>query len=422
MNAKFHGSLARQGDNAKVNTMQSKQSFLEELRKLKESFAVCGPELECTLRDHDCGVEGFVVVWNTSIAKNGPLGACGKGGTRITPGVSLDEIKMLARTMALKNAAAGLPLGGAKSGLRADPASPHFEKTYRRFVRLAKPLLVENGGVFGGFGFDIGGRPEHALWAVDELKSLRCFTGKPVDKGGTDYDHEGIAGLGVAVAAESLLTYLDVKLGAIEGAIQGLGAMGAAVFRYYSERGGVIRAISDPRIGGCFLLKDPRDAQLVEAIVAQDFGRVSVALKEQNATKLPLEDILYQQCELLFPCAVQGVITDQNAARIKARYIVEGANGPCSEEARSRLFKRGVTVIPDFIANPGGIIAAFVELSSKVSVEENAKTRAKVTQAKELTRSKIQENVRETLEIAKSYQIEPVEAGLSLALGRIFGK
>ena len=157
------------------------------------------------MRDPTLGVEGYVVVWNTGISVGGPLERCGKGGTRITPGVSLDEVKMLARTMALKNAAAGLPLGGAKSGLKLDPDAPGFERQYRRFVRLCAPLLRENGGVFGGFGFDIGGRPEQALWACDELKSTRCFTGKPLHMGGTDYDREGIAGLGVAIAAQTML-------------------------------------------------------------------------------------------------------------------------------------------------------------------------------------------------------------------------
>ena len=181
-------------------TRERKKGFYAELASLQAYFEAMQPELEVTLRDPALGIEGYVVVWNTGISVGGPLERCGKGGTRITPTVSLQEVKMLARTMALKNAAAGLALGGAKSGLKLDPAAPGFEKQYRRFVRLCAPLLREKGGVFGGFGFDIGGRPEHALWACDELNSTRCFTGKPLHMGGTDYDREGIAGLGVAVA------------------------------------------------------------------------------------------------------------------------------------------------------------------------------------------------------------------------------
>src|SRR6476659_1504427 len=174
------------------------QTFYAELKALTDFFDAMQPELEVTVRDSVLGVEGYVVVWNTGASVGGPLERSGKGGTRITPTVTLEEVKMLARTMALKNAAAGLPLGGAKSGLRLDPSTSGFEKQYRRFVRLCAPFLYENGGLFGGLGFDIGARPEHALWACDELKSTRCFTGKPVEMGGTDYDRQGIAGLGVS--------------------------------------------------------------------------------------------------------------------------------------------------------------------------------------------------------------------------------
>ena len=168
------------------------------------------PALEMTFTDPDMDVEGFVVVWNTAISKRGPLftdgKGCGKGGTRIKQGLSLDDVKRLARAMAEKNAAAGLPLGGAKSGLNADPDAPDYEVKWKRFVSLVqeKGILKEDGGVFGGFGYDIGGKPPlNALWTIDELGSGKSFTGKPVDLGGTDYDKIGIAGLGVAVAGKN---------------------------------------------------------------------------------------------------------------------------------------------------------------------------------------------------------------------------
>jgi hypothetical protein len=161
--------------------------------------------VELTVRDPELGVTGHLVVWSTLAARKGPLGACGKGGTRLTPTVDVAELKMLSRIQTLKNAAAGLALGGAKSGLAADPNEPGFEKKYRRFVQLLKPMLRENGGLWGGFGYDLGGNPIHCKWACEELGSTTGFTGKPVELGGTDYDAEGIAGLGVAVAAQTLL-------------------------------------------------------------------------------------------------------------------------------------------------------------------------------------------------------------------------
>ena len=243
------------------NLPSDRAAFDARLKTLRDSFETMPPELEVTVRDPALGVEGYVVVWNTRISMGGPLERSGKGGTRITPNVTLDEVKMLARTMALKNAAAALPLGGAKSGLKLDPAAAGFEQQYRRFVHLCTPFLHENGGPFGGFGFDIGARPEHALWACDELQSTRSFTGKPLSMGGTDYDREGIAGLGVAVAGATLMRIKGVDPSGVSFAVQGMGAMGAAVLRYFSETGARLSALGDPKYDGTWTFDRPLSAE-----------------------------------------------------------------------------------------------------------------------------------------------------------------
>jgi glutamate dehydrogenase (NAD(P)+) len=393
---------------------RGKQAFHAELKALKDYFDGMTPELEVTVRDPACGVEGYVVVWNTGISVGGPLEGCAKGGTRITPQVSLEEVKMLARTMALKNAAAGLPLGGAKSGLKLDPSAPGFEKQYRRFVRLCAPFLYENRGPFGGFGFDIGARPEHALWACDELKSTRCFTGKPLDMGGTDYDREGIAGLGVAVAGSTMMDVHGETPGTAAFAVQGMGALGAAVLRYFSETGAHMAALGDPKYEGTWAFDRPLSAALHRALVGQDIDAAKSRLpKEGKKLSERAEDVLYRPVDILFPCAVQNVITADNVERIQARYMCEGANGPITEEARASLHSRGIPLVPDFIANPGGVIAAFVELTSK-----NAK---KAEEAKALAREKIAANVRELFEIAERHEADPQDAGMYMALRRIRG-
>lgn len=385
-----------------------------ELKALKEYFDGMAPELEVTVRDPALGVEGYVVVWNTGITVGGPLEGCAKGGTRITPHVSLDEVKMLARTMALKNAAAGLPLGGAKSGLKLDPSAPGFEKQYRRFVRLCSPFLHENGGAFGGFGFDIGARPEHALWACDELKSTRCFTGKPLNMGGTDYDREGIAGLGVAVAGSTMMEVKGGSPATAAFAVQGMGALGAAVLRYFSETGARLAALGDPKYEGTWTFAKPLSAALHRALVRQDIEEAKSRLpNEGRKFSGNAEDVLYQPVDALFPCAVQNVITAGNVDRIRARYVCEGANGPVTQEARAILHSRGIPLVPDFIANPGGVIAAFVELTSKGA--------NKAEEAKALTRAKITANVRTLFEIAERYSADPQDAGMYMALGKIRG-
>jgi len=394
--------------------MTSSDDFHAELRALERDFAAMAPELEATLRDPALGVEGYVVVWNTGISVGGPLARSGKGGTRITPTVSLDEVKMLARTMALKNAAAGLPLGGAKSGLKLDPDAKEFERRYRRFVRLCAPFLHENGGPFGGFGFDLGARPEHAVWACDELKSRRSFTGKPLDMGGTDYDREGIAGLGVAVAGATMLEETGGSPRNATFAVQGVGALGAAVLRYFSETGARLTALGDPRYGGTWIFDQPLSPELQQALARQDTQLASSLLRSQaRQTAADAQAVLYQQADILFPCAVHNVITEQNVDRVQARLVCEGANGPITEAARTALHSRGIALVPDFIANAGGVIAAFVELTSNAA--------DKAAEAKTLTREKIGANVRKLFELVRRYQCEPQRAAMYMALTRIRG-
>lgn len=397
-------------------------AFRAALDGYAKRFQDLAPELEATLRDPEMGVEAYVVVWNTKISASGPVAFSGKGGTRITPTLTLDEVKMLARTMALKNAAAGLPIGGAKSGLRADPNAPDFEKTYRRFVRLCAPTLLENGGPYGGFGFDIGGHPQHALWAVDELKSERCFTGKPVEMGGTDYDREGIAGLGVATSAVATLAFQDKTPQDVTFAVQGVGAMGAAVIRYFSAQGARLTALGDPRLNGTWTLTKAPDAEFLAALSRSDIDGIMAALPHYAIPSSPdANAVLLADADILFPCAIHNVIRPDNMGQIRARMIVEGANGPTHADCYAPLAARGVLVIPDFIANAGGIIAAYVELTSPITAAENAKTRKKVEEAKETTIRKITENVTDILRQAMSLGVTPREAGLYLAYQRIFG-
>lgn len=403
-------------------TAQTKpvDSFAAELADLESRFAALKPEVEVTLKDEAAGVEGYLVVWNTGISAGGPLALSGKGGTRITPTLNIDEVKMLARTMALKNAAAGLPLGGAKSGLKGNPDAEGFEQQYRRFAQLMKPHLLENGGKYGGFGFDIGARPVHPSWICDELKSTRSFTGKPVDMGGTDYDREGHAGLGVATAAKALREAQNKPIKGATFAVQGLGAMGAAVIRYFTEYGGLLKAVSDPKYGGTYVFNMPPSPEFLQALGRMDTPEIEKYLAATGIQPQAPENILYQDVDVLFPCAVQNVIREDNLERISARAVVEGANGPVTDAARTMLHQRGITVIPDFIANPGGIIAAYVELTSKVTTEENVKTRRKVDEAKEITIRRITANVHKLLQLASEHSIEPAQAGRYMAYKNIF--
>jgi glutamate dehydrogenase/leucine dehydrogenase len=236
--------------------------------------------------------------------------------------------------------------------------------------------------------------------------------------GGTDYDREGIAGLGVATAAKTALDQLGISLSSASFSVQGLGAMGGAVVRYFSEYGAKLSYVSDPRIGGTFEVGTPSQ-DLIAAITCQDFAAVREKLS--GCPQLALEDVLYREVDILFPCAVQNVITTDNVERLSAHAVVEAANNPCSEEARARMFERGITNIPDFIANPGGVIAAYVEMLSEVEPIPGGAA-AKVERAKTFTRERIAGNVRKMLDLSASLRVSPALAGRYVALTNIFPK
>jgi glutamate dehydrogenase (NAD(P)+) len=392
---------------------KTRDAFLAELARLRTAFDRMQPLVELTVRDHALDCEGYVVVWNTL-----EEGGIAKGGTRVTPNVSLDEIKMLARTMALKNAAAGLPLGGAKSGVRADPWAGDIKQRFQAISRRFACLFPEHGGPFGGLGYDIGARPEFCDWFIEATGMPQRFTGKTRARGGTDYDVEGIAGLGVAVAAREALAWQGQKSAGARFAVQGLGAMGAGVVRYFASHGGRLVALADPVVGGSWTLPadlaDDVHRELVAKIAVRDYAATRSILDAVGRAEKEGDAVLYSEVDVLFPSARQDVIHVGNVDRIRARMLSEGANGPCSSDARDRMHARGITVLPDFLANPGGIIAAYVEMTSKVA--------DKVAEAKAMTERVIGGNVRHVLEVAKTLGVAPTQSATFLALQRILDK
>lgn len=408
--------------------IQTKEEFYTIFNTLKERFHKMKPELEVTVRDTAMDIEGYVVVWNTAICKDGPFDqngkGIGKGGTRILPNLKLEDIKRLARSMAEKNAAAGLPLGGAKSGMVGDCNADDYEQKYKRFVTLVQKsnILAENGGIFGGFGYDVGCKPPlNAQWACDALGTLNSFTGKPVEKGGTDYDREGIAGLGVSNAAKALLTHKNIPLEKATFSVQGTGAMGAAVIHYFTSYGAQLFCLSDPKYGGTWTLENKASNELIAALFAQDKKTALKCLKaEGTLTSKDSQDALYAKTDVIFPCALEDVLTKDNAHKVTAPFICEGANNPTTDEAHDILLKNEVLVIPDIIANAGGIIAAYIELSSDVTVEENIQTRAKVTQAKDETIRRVTDNTQELLNMVDKLGVPSHMVGDYMAYRNIF--
>ncbi|MEO6082377.1 MAG: Glu/Leu/Phe/Val dehydrogenase dimerization domain-containing protein [Umezawaea sp.] len=305
-----------------------------------------GPEKVVTVSDRRSGMKGVLVIDNTARGM-------GKGGTRMGPEVTTGEIARLARVMTWKWAAVDLFFGGAKAGIVFDPASPDKEKALRAFARA---LSNEVPGEYV-LGLDVGLTERDAAIVQDELGDRGAMMGAPAALGGLPYDELGVTGFGVAEVADELSESLRGK----RVSIQGFGAVGAAAAKRFAELGAVVVAVSS--VNGA--LHDP-DGLDVPRLLALREAHGDAAVAEYGRV-LPLGKELLAPCDVLVPAATQDVIDKDWAGRITAGMVVEGANLPTTPAAQEVLAARGITVVPDFIANAGGIIAAAFGMDARYS-------------------------------------------------------
>jgi glutamate dehydrogenase (NAD(P)+) len=317
------------------------------------------------------------------------------GGVRMATDASTNECFRLARAMTLKNAAAGLPHGGGKSVIVADPKMPKAakERTMRAFARA---IRHERDYVPGP---DMGTDEACMAWIHDEIG--RCV-GLPRELGGIPLDAIGATGWGLRHAVEVAATMTRMDLEGARVAVQGFGAVGRNVARFLAELGAVLVAAADSR----GTLHDPRglDVAALSAFKARggsvvDFG---------SGEKLDAGAIVDVECEIWIPAARPDVLREDNAARVKARIVAEGANIPVTPAAERMLHDRGVLCIPDFIANAGGVICAAMEY-------RGASQRA----ALDVVEDKVRANVHAILERAAATGGLPRDAAVALAAERV---
>ncbi len=282
-----------------------------------------------------------------------------KGGLRYHPAVDLDGVRALAAGMTWKTALAGLPFGGAKGGLDLDPKglSPAELQRATRAVmdRLEKVL----GPMRDIMAPDMGTGPAEMAWLMDEYGRLHghapaIVTGKPVELGGTVGRVEA-TGEGVAVVAREAAAAIGMPLRGARVAIQGFGNVGSHAAAALARLGCRIAAVSDAD-GGVWNPAGLDAGELVRRARAGVIGHEGMDLERiANAELLALE------CEILVPAAVGGVLHAGNAGAVRARMVVEAANGPTTPEADRILGERGVLVVPDVLANAGGVIVSYLE-------------------------------------------------------------
>lgn len=311
-----------------------------------------GPEKVVCVSDTRTGMRGVLVIDNTARGM-------GKGGTRMHPGVTVEEIARLARVMTWKWAAVDLFLGGAKAGIVADPGGPGKEAVLRAFVRALANEIPREYVV----GLDMGLTERDAAIVQDELGDRGAAVGTPHELGGVPYDDLGITGYGVAEAADAAADFAGFALAGARVAIQGFGAVGAAAARRLVELGAVVVAVSTTRGA----LHDPQGLDVTKLLELRAAVGDACVSEYSGALQLAAGEELTVPVDVLVPAAMQDVIDAATALHIDARVVVEGANLPTTPEAQEVLVQRGVLVVPDFVANAGGVVAAGFAMDARYS-------------------------------------------------------
>ena len=327
------------------------QRWVETLKRPKRSLVVDVPiELDDGTIAH---FEGYRVQHNTS---RGP----GKGGIRFHQDVSLAEVMALAAWMSVKNAAVNLPFGGAKGGVRVDPRKLSRGELERLTRRYASEIAIVIGPTKDIPAPDVNTNEQVMAWIMDTYSMHEgatvtgVVTGKPIQIGGSLGRREA-TGRGVFVVARAAAARIGLDLSGAAVAVQGLGNVGGVAARLFAEAGCRVVAVQDH--GGSVY----REAGLdVPALLAHAAAAGSVhgfaggeAIEPGAFWSVP--------CDVLVPAALEQQIGAANAGAIRARLVVEGANGPTTPEADDILRARGVTVVPDVIANAGGVTVSYFE-------------------------------------------------------------
>jgi glutamate dehydrogenase (NAD(P)+) len=335
-----------------------------------------------------------------------------KGGLRYHPQVDHDEVLSLASLMTWKTAVVNLPYGGAKGGIQCDPAtmSPReLERLTRKFVDQIHDLIGPSRDIPAP---DMNTNPQVMAWVMDQYSkyhghSPAVVTGKPLDLYGSR-GREAATGRGVTFITREILRDLGMNLRGARIAIQGFGNVGSHSARLLHDEGAKIVAVTDIRGG----VKNPQGIDvpaLFEHVKrhgsVQGFG---------GGTAIDNDQLLVTECDVLIPAALGGVLTRQNAPEIQTRVIVEAANGPTEPEADEVFEKRGIVVVPDILANAGGVTVSYFEWVQ--NIQQFIWEEDRVNQELEKIMKSAYEKV---AQIAKSRKVPLRTAAFIVAIGRV---
>ena len=293
-----------------------------------------------------------------------------KGGIRFHPKVSEEEVKALSLLMTLKCSLVGIPFGGAKGGIIVNPkelSKRELEELSRQYVRMFFSIIGPDKDIPAP---DVNTNPQIMAWMVDEYSHLNgkftpgAFTGKPEELWGLKGRNEA-TGYGGVVMLEKLREVMKLEPSKTTIALQGFGNVGYHFAKFAYEKGYKIMSISEEE-GGIYL-KGGLTPETVKSC-KEEKGRIddcycrgSVCDYRDDGKEMSNEEVLESDVDVLVPAAVENVITEDNADKIRAKYIIAMANGPITEKAQEILEKNGKIIIPDFLANAGGVTASYFE-------------------------------------------------------------
>ena len=286
----------------------------------------------------------------------------GKGGIRFAPGVNLDEVKALATWMTWKTSLLNLPLGGAKGGVCVDPkklSRNELEKLTRRYTAEIINIIGPDIDIPAP---DVNTNAQIMAWMMDTYSMNKgraipgVVTGKPIEIGGS-VGRESATGMGLYYVIEALCEKLNLDLKPQEIIIQGFGNVGGWIARLLNNHGCKILAVSD--ISGAIYYEEGLDIEKLLEWTSQ--GNPLKSFNDSRYKLITNNDLITTQCDVLIPAALENQITQENANDIKCKILLEGANGPTTPKADKILIKKGIHVVPDILANAGGVCVSYFE-------------------------------------------------------------
>ena len=336
-----------------------------------------------------------------------------KGGIRFHPNVTLDEIKALAAWMTWKTATVNIPYGGSKGGVICDPkrmSRGELERMTRRYTSEILPLIGPEQDIPSP---DVYTDAQTMAWIMDTYSmtvghsALGVVTGKPVSLGGSVGRNEAAA-RGCLMVVEEACKMKKISLRGATVAIQGFGNSGSVAARLFAEKKARVVAISDSR-GGVF---NSRGIDPLKALRYKERSGTVVGMP--GASRISNDDLLTLKCDILVPAALENVITLHNADQIKARIVAEAANGPTTPHADEVLARKGIMVLPDILANAGGVTMSYFEWAQDLQgiLSEESDMNQKLEGVMKRAFAGVQETMRK-------YHVHSRAAAYIVAVGRV---